>query len=1294
MKAYLIQIDAWSGSTAAPVRLASHNDERLCHLDGKTWWPAIAALPTLRYDFFDGAFDAGSITSPSGDMSVAFNAIPTLPALSLHDTRIRIWRGELGDAWGGFSLMFDGRVQEQPATTEGIASLKFGVDDSWLDQPLLATYGGTGGADGPPDIQGEVKPLALGAPRFAPAVLVDAVDDIYQLSGYGAINAVEMAFERLNRFGAPTGNTANFASLKAATIAPGAWATCLSGGYVRFGAPPDGLLSFHVQGDAVGGWSRKPGDIIARIATIGGGAGKFSASDMTALNASRPWNLSVMVTAQTTARELIQRIAASVNAVAFVDWLGQLRVAPIGIGTASLTLASDGSALPPVASVEQVAVAAPYWKLAQGAAVTWQVHGLNDIAFNAPLNPRGPYDPAETYREGDMVTLPNGSQWLFVGTTPATGSTPGPGNANWYRLADDITAGNITYEDGTPVEELKPAEPGATNGASPYEKDKLAELDADTATALTNIAAAQATITSMQSDAAAMQAALTTAQGQITAQGAAILANANDIATVQSTVASQGAAITTLQQTATDLTGSIATLTTTITAFMQGSDNLLTNTDLATGSAGYASASGSGIDAITFSWDSGSALKPGGENCLLINQASATAAGWAEYRQTIAVEVGKRYELSVWAAAARCTVSVTQAFFDSAGAVIGSTGSTTYTPAGGGLSLDNYSRIFRVSGDAPAGAVTMRISLRKNATNSGSDSWARFLRPQVAETFAGAPSPRAFSHGTGKASIIQNATAISTLDGQYAALSTTVGVQGASITGLQSASSTQAGQIATIQTGLSTANANISTNSSAITGLNSSVASINSTLAAQGASITTMQSAITTLEGSTATLTTTLTASMSGTGNLLTNTSFDNGWDGWGTSSGGGITGITFGWSDSSSTGVPDGENSINIVQSTNVASGWSRFGQDFAVEAGKYYEASVWAAANRCTVAIRTWFYDAAGTNLGENGPSWAPPNGGKALDNYARYQWVRQAPAGAVKMRMAMQKNGTTSGSDSWARFLRPQVVETFAGAPSPRAFSHGSNKASIVQSFETLSTLTTQYASLSSTVSTQGVTITSQQTAITTINNNVTTLFGRWGVEIDVNGYVSGITTNNNGSRSDLIVRADRFAITSSAGAGTAYPFEVISGVTYIKTAVIQDLSIGTQKIAEFAVQRVYFATLAGALTLPNTTMTQILSATVTKSISNSVIDIIANIRFTSSDDVRGTAYLHDGTSYIDQIEVFMNGSGGTFKAPLAFSFVDTATGTGSRTYSIRFQRNGGGSTLYAAAGSNFKVTEIKR
>lgn len=121
--------------------------------------------------------------------------------------------------------------------------------------------------------------------------------------------------------------------------------------------------------------------------------------------------------------------------------------------------------LPPVASIGQIAIAAPFWKIAQGAATTWQVHALSDIAFNAPLNPRGPYDDAESYREGDMVTLANGSQWLFVGVTPLTGSAPIDTNINWFRLSGDITAETVTYADGTAIEALKPAQAGATVGA-------------------------------------------------------------------------------------------------------------------------------------------------------------------------------------------------------------------------------------------------------------------------------------------------------------------------------------------------------------------------------------------------------------------------------------------------------------------------------------------------------------------------------------------------------------------------------------------------------------------------------------------------------------------------------------------------------------------------------------------------------------------------------------------------------------------------------------------------------------
>ncbi|WP_122927929.1 hypothetical protein [Sphingobium sp. LF-16] len=553
--------------------MASHDDDRLCHLDGQTWWPVIAKLPTLRYDFFDGSFDGGSITSPSGTLEANIEAIPSLPRLAIHDARIRIWGGELGDAFSSFVLTFDGRVKEQPSVDGGAMSISFGADDSWLDQPMLATYAGTGGAEGGTDLEGQVKTLALGAPRFVPATLVDAVDNIYQLSGYGTLNGFEVAFERLNRFGAPSANAASFAALKSGAVTRGQWATCRALGFVKFGAPPEGLLSFHIQGDAVGGWSRLPGDIIRRIATIAGGAARLSAADVAALNTARPWPLSIVVNAQTTARELIQRVAMSVNAVAYVDWLGVLRLSAIGIGVASMTIAADGSSLPPVADVQQVETSAPYWKIAQGAAVTWQVHGLNDIAFSAPLNPRGPYDPDETYREGDMVTLPNGSQWLFIGTTPAKGSVPADNNPNWFRLSDAITAGNITYEDGTPVEELKPAQPGATNGASAAEKDQLAQLATDTAAAKVRIAQAEQDIEDLfetyGDSASAAASAAAAANSASAAQGyasTASSASANAGAARDQAQAAQGAAASSATAAANAKTDAEAAFASSVTA--------------------------------------------------------------------------------------------------------------------------------------------------------------------------------------------------------------------------------------------------------------------------------------------------------------------------------------------------------------------------------------------------------------------------------------------------------------------------------------------------------------------------------------------------------------------------------------------------------------------------------------------------------------------------------------------------------------------------------------------------------
>ncbi len=384
----LVRIDAYDPVAAAPVtlRAASEDDDRICHLDGTAWWPAIAELPKLRYDLFDGDF-SGRIQTPASSMRLSIEPWPLFGRYALADARIRIWTGDAGASFASWTLRFDGRVTAQPRIAAGVAELPFAVDDSWLDAPLLSTYAGTGGAEGPEALKGSPKPLAIGAPRYVAGVLVDPVKLIWQVSAYGPVQGFEDALDGLARFGTPAADHAGFAALEAATIAPGDWATCKYAGLARFGAPPNGQISFMLSGDAAGGWSRKPGQIIRRIAQIAGGTGKIEDASLDALDLARPWDLSVAIGSQITARELIQRIAASVNAVAGMSWTGRLFAVPIGINASQMTLAADGSMMPQVREVEQIAVGAPWWRLTTQADRTWEVHAPAAVQYSEPAEP-------------------------------------------------------------------------------------------------------------------------------------------------------------------------------------------------------------------------------------------------------------------------------------------------------------------------------------------------------------------------------------------------------------------------------------------------------------------------------------------------------------------------------------------------------------------------------------------------------------------------------------------------------------------------------------------------------------------------------------------------------------------------------------------------------------------------------------------------------------------------------------------------------------------------------------------
>jgi hypothetical protein len=444
--AWLCQIDAFArdDGAATTIRLSSHDDDRLCHLNDTVWWPAIARLPTLAYDFFDGAF-GGEIVTPSGRADLSIESVPGYAELMLHDAQIRWWSGELGAAWGTFTLRFDGKIDNHPALRDGVAGVEFRVDDRWLDDPILSTYAGTTGAEGDAALKGQVKPLMLGAPRMAEGVLVDPIDTIIQLSD-GPIEGIEIAFENAQRFPAAMTNYASFAALDAATIAPSFVATSLAAGLARHGAPGDGVLTYDVRGSNSGadggGWVRRTGAIVKRLAARQGKLAKVDTAALTALDTARPWNVSIALTSQTTMRELVQSLAQSINAVALVTWTGLLTILTIDAPEAATpigTLASDGSANPPVARVDQLGIAPPFWRLAIEAEVTQRVHSSDEIRFTANLVEVGIYDDAETYREGNITSIEDGSRWLYIGVTPTAGNDPIDGSAFWSRLSESST---------------------------------------------------------------------------------------------------------------------------------------------------------------------------------------------------------------------------------------------------------------------------------------------------------------------------------------------------------------------------------------------------------------------------------------------------------------------------------------------------------------------------------------------------------------------------------------------------------------------------------------------------------------------------------------------------------------------------------------------------------------------------------------------------------------------------------------------------------------------------------------
>ncbi|WIA56023.1 hypothetical protein N6H05_23895 [Sphingobium sp. WTD-1] len=245
---------------------------------------------------------------------------------------------------------------------------------------------------------------------------------------------------------------------------------------------------------------------------------------------------------------------------------------------------------------------------------------------------------------------------------------------------------------------------------------------------------------------------------------------------------------------------------------------------------------------------------------------------------------------------------------------------------------------------------------------------------------------------------------------------------------------------------------------------------------------------------STATTQANLTAQYStGGGNLLTNTEFAVDTSGWWT----GInsqSNIVFPINGGGNDWHPQYVNAISVYQQNSSSSGSSDWMQDITIQPSKWYDVSVQVAAHRCQVQVYLQFQNASGGAVSTpSSGALTPLSGGTSMGNWTQVGFKGQAPSDAVKARLYLRKFGTLSNqSDSWAWFMRPQVRETFANAPTPCSYSAGNGsavattqQASINSAQTAIATANSSIASLNNSVSTLNSSVNVQQTAINNLN-----------------------------------------------------------------------------------------------------------------------------------------------------------------------------------------------------------------
>jgi hypothetical protein len=373
------------------LRISSSQIPEALARAGLSWTPAITdeTQIVLTERAFNGTF-AEAVEVPSAQMSInvggnlkALDGTPAA-ALNYHSASATIYAAESATQTWPWPVEFMGRITG--VKSKGASrNLSLSVNELPFKKTVLSTYTGGGLINGDADLKGQPIPWLFGTAQNVEPVLINAVNIIYQFSGYGPIKSVLKLYERGSDEGASFGDYPSYAALVAAALPSDRWATCNALGLVRRGAPAFGVITGDVEGDFFGGVFRtRPGAILQRIAAHLGITANLNTVSLDAFDthqATRPaGGHNDYLASQSDFLSIAQDLCRKNLGQAMLSRkTGKLGVCRPTIGAALFTMDSQGVfgvAAQPASESETL----PYARVQLSGVRSWRVHTADEIA--------------------------------------------------------------------------------------------------------------------------------------------------------------------------------------------------------------------------------------------------------------------------------------------------------------------------------------------------------------------------------------------------------------------------------------------------------------------------------------------------------------------------------------------------------------------------------------------------------------------------------------------------------------------------------------------------------------------------------------------------------------------------------------------------------------------------------------------------------------------------------------------------------------------------------------------------